>query len=149
MTPSSLGCEFPIFYGQCLRRVRYLTLNDVLIILEELRRAYPKDLIRVMNRGAIESALEAVRYARRGLRSFRARVAAKAASLLYFIVMSHPLTDGNKRFGHMVLWEFLRINGYGVSPAIIRDLTLGIASMRLRVEDVYYILYREMFRVGD
>ena len=56
--------------------------------------------------------------------------------MLYFIVMNHPLTDGNKRLGHLVLWEFLRINGYGVSPSVVRDLTLGIASMRLSVNDV-------------
>ena len=131
-----------------MRRVRYLTLNDVLIILEELRRAYPKDLIRVMNRGAIESTLYAVRYAGNELRSFRARVSAKAATLLYLMVMNHPLIDGNKRFAALTTKAFLRINGYRVPDNVLRDLTLGAALGKLGPQDVYNLLYRYVSRVG-
>jgi len=128
------------------KRVRYLSLDDVYLIVEELRRAYLRDFIRVMNRGVIESALEAARYAGSGLRSFRARVAAKAATLLFLLVTSHPLTDGNKRFTHLVVEAFLEVNGYSIRPDVLEALILDAASLSVGPEGIYKVLYRSLFR---
>ena len=38
----------------------------------------------------------------------------KAAALLHSIVRSHPLLDGNKRFGITATAVFLRLNGVGL-----------------------------------
>ena len=149
MTLSSLGCEFPIFYGQCLRRVRYPTLDDVMVILRGLRRAYPKDLIRVMNRGAIESTLYAVRYAGNELRSFRARVSAKAATLLYLMVMNHPLIDGNKRFASILTRYFLILNGYDIDRVLLMRLSLEVAGGSIDPKSLYRVFYQHIIRVGD
>ena len=132
-----------------MRRVRYLSLDEVLLILEELRRAYPRDLIRVMNRGVIESSLYAVKYSGRGYRSFRARVSAKAGSLLYFIVSGHPLTDGNKRFASLLVRYFLLINGYDIDRALLTDLSLRIAEGRVSPEILYRVLYQHIIRVRE
>jgi len=130
-----------------VRRIRYLTLDDVLVIIEELRRTYPKDFIRVMNVGALEAALDTAAYAGYGLRQFRARVAAVAASLLSLIVLNHALTDGNKRLAYLVTKAFLEANGYRVSGALLRNLTIRVASLSIDVKGVYKVLYNNIVKV--
>ena len=58
-------------------------------------------------------------------------IISKAAALCFFIVMSHPFIDGNKRVGHAAMETFLVLNGYEIKATIdeqekiIMDLAAG------------------------
>ena len=58
-------------------------------------------------------------------------IISKAAALCFFIVMSHPFIDGNKRVGHAAMEIFLVLNGYEIKATIdeqekiIMDLSAG------------------------
>jgi death-on-curing protein len=55
----------------------------------------------------------------------------KAAALCFFLVMSHPFIDGNKRIGHAAMEAFLILNGFEIEASIdeqekiILDLAAG------------------------
>jgi len=55
----------------------------------------------------------------------------KAAALCFFLVMSHPFIDGNKRVGHAAMETFLILNGFEIEASIdeqekiILDLAAG------------------------
>lgn len=55
----------------------------------------------------------------------------KAAALCFFLVMSHPFIDGNKRVGHAAMETFLILNGFEIEASIddqekiIFDLAAG------------------------
>jgi death-on-curing protein len=55
----------------------------------------------------------------------------KAAALCFFLVMSHPFIDGNKRIGHAAMETFLILNGFEIEASIdeqekiILDLAAG------------------------
>ena len=58
-------------------------------------------------------------------------IISKAAALCFFIVMSHPFIDGNKRVGHSAMEILLVLNGYEIKATIdeqekiIMDLAAG------------------------
>ena len=64
---------------------------------------------------------------------------AKAATLGYLIVASHPFIDGNKRVGHAAMEVFLVLNGREIEANVDdqEQLILAVASGqldRLRLE---------------
>ena len=130
------------------KRVRYLSLDDVKALLSRLRRLYPSDNIVIMSRGAIEASLSMAVYAGRGLTSFRARVAAKAAALLYYFIMNHPLVDGNKRLATGVVHMFLLKNGYDIDREVLVRMAIDVAAGKSSLNDIYRLMYRYIVRVG-
>jgi len=129
------------------KRVRYLSLDDVKALLSRLRRLYPSDNIVVMSRGAIEASLSMAVYAGRGLTSFRARVAAKSAALLYYLVVNHPLVDGNKRLAVLAVYVFLLKNGYVIDRELLTHMAINVASGSASLNDIYRLMYRYIVRV--
>ena len=45
-------------------------------------------------------------------------IVAKSAALCFFLVMNHPLVDGNKRIGHAAMETFLILNGFEIEASI-------------------------------
>ncbi len=62
-------------------------------------------------------------------------VESKAAHLLYFVIKSHPFSDGNKRIGSFLFIEFLHRNGRLVrkNEPVINDV--GLAALALLVAE--------------
>ena len=89
------------------RMIEYLTLEDALILIEDLAVGPVRDL------GLLDSALHRPAAALWG-RDAYATIDEKAAALLDSLVRDHPLVDGNKRLGWLTTLVFLDINGHWI-----------------------------------
>ena len=85
------------------RMIEYLTLEDALILIEDLAVGPVRDL------GLLDSALHRPTATLWG-RDAYATIDEKAAALLDSLVRNHPLVDGNKRLGWLATLVFLDIN---------------------------------------
>ncbi len=70
----------------------------------------------------------------------------KANNLLYYIVIGHPFTDGNKRTAFMAMELFLEKNGKKLNHKkdgeyLIERLLYDIAEKRIKKESLEKILY--------
>ena len=79
--------------------IEYLTLEDALILIEDLAVGPVRDL------GLLDSALHRPTATLWG-RDAYATIDEKAAALLDSLVRNHPLVDGNKRLGWLARWSF-------------------------------------------
>ena len=63
-------------------------------------------------------------------------VVTKAAALCFFLVMNHPLIDGNKRVGHASMETFLILNGFEIEASVDEQepIILELASGELTRE---------------
>ena len=89
------------------RMIEYLTLEDALILIEDLAVGPVRDL------GLLDSALHRPTATLWG-RDAYATIDEKAAALLDSLVRNHPLVDGNKRLGWLATLVFLDINGHWI-----------------------------------
>ena len=89
------------------RMIEYLTLEDALILIEDLAVGPVRDL------GLLDSALHRPTATLWG-RDAYAMIDEKAAALLDSLVRNHPLVDGNKRLGWLTTLVFLDINGHWI-----------------------------------
>lgn len=89
------------------RMIEYLTLEDALILIEDLAVGPVRDL------GLLDSALHRPTATLWG-RDAYATTDEKAAALLDSLVRNHPLVDGNKRLGWLATLVFLDINGHWI-----------------------------------
>ena len=89
------------------RMIEYLTLEDALILIEDLTVGPVRDL------GLLDSALHRPTATLWG-RDAYATTDEKAAALLDSLVRNHPLVDGNKRLGWLATLVFLDINGHWI-----------------------------------
>ena len=89
------------------RMIEYLTLEDTLLLIEDLAVGPVRDL------GLLDSALHRPAAALWG-RDAYATIDEKAAALLDSLVRDHPLVDGNKRLGWLTTLVFLDINGHWI-----------------------------------
>ncbi|OMG22334.1 type II toxin-antitoxin system death-on-curing family toxin [Actinomyces naeslundii] len=87
--------------------IEYLTLEDALILIEDLAVGPVRDL------GLLDSALHRPTATLWG-RDAYATTDEKAAALLDSLVRNHPLVDGNKRLGWLATLVFLDINGHWI-----------------------------------
>ena len=83
--------------------IEYLTLEDALLLIEELAVGPVRDL------GLVDSALHRPAVTLWG-RDAYTTIDEKAAALLDSLVRNHPLVDGNKRLGWLATLVFLDIN---------------------------------------
>jgi len=125
-------------------RVYSPSINLLLDLVYLLRKLYPKDYIRIYRYEYLKLVLENLRWAGREYRRTPNIIAAKAASLLYDIIMLHPLTDGNKRFAVLATGVFLLKNGYYVPRSTMFKLALLIARNEVDKGEVYKWLLREL-----
>ena len=84
--------------------VRYLTLEDLLTLVDDLRVGPVRDL------GLLESAAHRPTTTLWGAEAYDG-LDLKAAALLESIVRTHTLLDGNKRLGWLAIVVFFGLNG--------------------------------------
>jgi death-on-curing protein len=102
-----------IINTQMGNNIIYPDEDDVL----QLRKGFKLALSGYLSRGSFLYILDTIR-GRYNEESFPDALAAKAAYLLFNIVVSHPFVDGNKRTAYGTADIFLRLNSYylDVSP---------------------------------
>ena len=109
--------------------VEYLTLEDVLSLIEDLAVGPVRDL------GLLDSALHRPATMLWGHDAY-ATIDEKAAALLDSLVRNHPLVDGNKRLGWLAALVFLDINGHWVEAPdddayrLVMDVAAGKLSLK-------------------
>ncbi len=106
----------------------YLDLDDLLAVADAAvgGRAQLRDV------GLLEAALARPRASVFGDDAYPS-LDEKAAALLHSLVTSHPLVDGNKRFGWVAVRLFYLLNDADIAPPIgdAFELVVGIAAGRL------------------
>lgn len=110
---------------------RYLTTDDLLVLVEELGGLQVRDF------GLLDSAAHRPQATAFGDDAY-ADLDTKAAVLLESIVRNHPLVDGNKRLSWVAVVVFYGLNGVALrapeDPAY--DLVIGVAEGRLSYAEV-------------
>lgn len=85
--------------------MEYLTLEDLLVLIDDLRVGPLRDL------GLLESAAHRPTTALYGQDAY-STLDEKAAALLESLVRNHPLIDGNKRLGWLAVVVMYDLNGH-------------------------------------
>ena len=111
--------------------IEYLTLEDALILIEDLAVGPVRDL------GLLDSALHRPTATLWG-RAAYATIDEKAAALLDSLVRNHPLVDGNKRLGWLATLVLLDINGHGIEAPDddAYQLVIAVAAGELSLEEI-------------
>ncbi|KQQ10592.1 type II toxin-antitoxin system death-on-curing family toxin [Rathayibacter sp. Leaf296] len=110
--------------------MRYLGLEDLLAIAEDLRVASVRDL------GLLDSAAHRPQSSLYGREAYPG-IHLKAAVLLESIVRNNPLIDGNKRLGWLSAVVFLGLNGLDLDAPDddAYDLVIGVATGEVAAEE--------------
>ena len=110
---------------------RYLTTDDLLVLLEEVGGLQVRDL------GLLDSAAHRPQATAFGDDAYP-DLDTKAAVLLESIVRNHPLVDGNKRLSWVAVVVFYGLNGrvLRAPEAPAYDLVIGVAEGRLNYSEV-------------
>ena len=90
--------------------VRYLTVEEIYRIHDEIIREDEGSSPGVVNEGNVEYALKFIRHGVSGQKP--ETVPEKAAHLMRLIASGHEFTDGNKRTALNATETFLALNGY-------------------------------------
>jgi death-on-curing protein len=116
----------------------YLSLEDALIQVKAFG-FYVKDP------GLLEGALARPKTSVFGEATYPT-IELKAASLMQSVIKNHPMIDGNKRSGWLLMVTFLLINGYehNISVEVGFDLTLGVAEGRYELEAIAEIIQKHL-----
>ena len=93
--------------------IRYLKIEEIIGLLEELLSETGTKLA-FLNRTNLEFTLDSVR-TKFGNELNNETVAKKATYMIFQIVSSHPLADGNKRTAAFLGELFIRKNGFGLN----------------------------------
>jgi len=97
-----------------------VSAEDVEEAVNRLREIYPQDSIRVINRGSLLSALHAAQFHSNDN-------VLEASLIIYYVVTSHPLSDGNKRLSFILASLCLTRAGAIFDPWRIRDIVIDVA----------------------
>ncbi len=109
--------------------MRYLSIAEILDLHERLLAA-SGGASGVRDLGALESAVGQP-YAAFGGQDLYPDLVAKASTLCYSIVMTHPFVDGNKRVGHAAMETLMLLNGHeidcdvGEQECVVLQLAAG------------------------
>ena len=111
--------------------IEYLTLEDALLLIEDLAIGPVRDL------GLLDSALHRPAAILWG-RDAYATIDEKAAALLDSLVRNHPLVDGNKRLGWLATLVFLDINGHWIEAPDddAYQLVMAVAAGALSLKEI-------------
>ncbi len=111
--------------------VKYLTLEDLLVLVAKLGAGPVRDL------GLLDSACHRPQAAFFGQEAYPS-LTGKAAALMHSIAGNHALVDGNKRLALLAAAVFLRINGYhlDLTGDEAFDLTVSVAAGQLDAEGI-------------
>lgn len=110
--------------------VRYLTLEDLLVLVDDLQVGPVRDL------GLLESAAHRPTTTLWGAEAYDG-MDLKAAALLESIVRNHTLLDGNKRLGWLAVVVFFGLNGIDLDAPDddAYDLVIAVATGQIPIED--------------
>ncbi len=97
--------------GNYRRRVFFPKRKVFYYAIDVLRKMFPQDDFTVMNPHVFETVVADMKWSYK-LHGFTGA----AASLFYDLIMDHPLVDGNKRLASLMLYYYVKKNGY-----MIRD----------------------------
>jgi death-on-curing protein len=92
--------------------VRYLTVEEVYRIHDEIIEEDEGSTTGVVNEGNVEYALDFIRHGDFGQE--HEAIHKKAAHLMLLIASGHEFADGNKRTALNATETFLALNGYGL-----------------------------------
>ena len=109
--------------------VQYLTLEDLLTLVDDLQVGPVRDL------GLLESAAHRPTTTLWGAEAYTG-LDLKAAALLESIVRNHTLLDGNKRLGWLAVVIFFGLNGIDLDAPDddAYDLVIAVATGQMPVE---------------
>ena len=115
---------------------RFLTLSEVLLILEDQIRRYGGDF-GVRDLSLLSSALAMPRATFEG-GFLHEDLCEQAAAYAFHICQNHPFIDGNKRVGLASALVFLDLNGVEVEDpdGELYDLMMSVASGRTSKQEV-------------
>lgn len=115
----------------------YLTLEDLLVLVEDLQVGPIRDL------GLLESAAHRPATKLWGHTPYRG-LDEKAAALLESLVDNHALIDGNKRLGWLAVVVFYGLNGIDLDAPddAAYDLVIAVASGATDLESIAHDLAR-------
>ncbi|MDH2906802.1 MAG: type II toxin-antitoxin system death-on-curing family toxin [Candidatus Nitrosotalea sp.] len=116
--------------------IRYLDLEEIIGLLEKLLSETGAKLA-FLNRTNLEFTLDSVR-TKFGNELNNETMAKKAAYMMFQIVSSHPLVDGNKRTAAFLGELFIRKNGLGleVTDDEFFSELVDLASGRISEKDI-------------
>ena len=96
--------------------MRYLTRKQAITLYLNMM-AQTGGSTGIRDLGALEAALAQPRMTFGGEDLYPTLVE-KAAALGFSLVMNHPFVDGNKRAGHLMVEQFLALNGYEIDSPV-------------------------------
>lgn len=110
--------------------VRYLTLEDLLTLVDDLRAGPVRDL------GLLESAAHRPTTTLWGAEAYDG-LDLKAAALLESIVRNHTLLDGNKRLGWLAIVVFFGLNGVDLDAPddAAYELVIAVSTGQMPLEE--------------
>ncbi|MGP5413072.1 type II toxin-antitoxin system death-on-curing family toxin [Brachybacterium paraconglomeratum] len=110
--------------------VRYLTLEDLLTLVDDLRVGPVRDL------GLLESAAHRPTTTLWGAEAYDG-LDLKAAALLESIVRTHTLLDGNKRLGWLAIVVFFGLNGVDLDAPddAAYELVIAVSTGQMPLEE--------------
>lgn len=110
--------------------VRYLTLEDLLTLVDDLRGGPVRDL------GLLESAAHRPTTTLWGAEAYDG-LDLKAAALLESIVRTHTLLDGNKRLGWLAIVVFFGLNGVDLDAPddAAYELVIAVSTGQMPLEE--------------
>lgn len=115
--------------------VRYLTLEDLLTLVDDLRVGPVRDL------GLLESAAHRPTTTLWGAEAYDG-LDLKAAALLESIVRNHTLLDGNKRLGWLAIVVFFGLNGVDLDAPddAAYELVIAVSTGQMPLEEAAEVL---------
>jgi death-on-curing protein len=115
--------------------MRYLTLNEVLVIYRQVMEQ-SGGAIGIHDLNALDSAIAQPRMTFGGEELYPT-IVEKASALGFSLVMNHPFIDGNKRVGHAVMETFLVLNGFEINASVDEQeqIILKLAASNLKRDE--------------
>lgn len=116
----------------------YLSLEDALIQVKAFGFV-------VKDPGLLEGALARPRTTVFGEDAYKT-FPLKAAALMQSVIKNHPMIDGNKRSGWLLMVSFLVINGFqhNMDTETAFDLAVGLAEGRYEVEQAAALIDKHL-----
>ena len=116
--------------------MKFLTI-DAIIKLHEKITQKTGGSHGIRDNGLLESALNKA-FQTFGGEDLYPQLLDKVSTITYSIINNHPMIDGNKRLGVMVMWMLLKMNNISIryKQAEFIELGLGIAQDQFKAHDI-------------
>lgn len=117
--------------------MQYLTMDEVILIHEEIIRQYGGASLAVRDPGALDSALASPRQVVFDTELYPS-LAEKAAILLFLLAKNHPFVDGNKRSAFLAMLRFIERNEnvFTATNDEVFDLAIEVTTDQMKKEEI-------------